>query len=57
MDFILQGLHSKDVKILQSVLSRWDQDVIENTVRSLPVQLIVPLLNEVKKMLANKPML
>ncbi|XP_021944574.1 WD repeat-containing protein 43 [Folsomia candida] len=52
-----QGLHSKDAKILQSVLSRWDQDAIDNSIRSLPVQMIVPLLNEIKKMVSNKPML
>ena len=52
--FVQQGLHSKDSRILNSVLARWDEEVITNTVRSLPVQLIVPLLKEVKLMLAGK---
>ncbi|CAL8090103.1 unnamed protein product [Orchesella dallaii] len=49
-----QGLHSKDSRILQSVLCRWDENIISSTVRSLPVQLIIPLLNEIKGMLAGK---
>jgi hypothetical protein len=54
MFVVFQGLHSKDVRILHSVLSRWDEDVITNTIRSLPVQLVVPLLNQAKQMLAGK---
>jgi len=49
-----QGLHSKDVRILHSVLSKNDDEVICNTVRSLPVQLIVPLLKEIRQMLTGK---
>lgn len=53
-NLLSQGLHSKDVRILQSVLSRWDENVIAATVRSLPVQLIVPLLQEIRGMLGGK---
>ncbi|CAG7825086.1 unnamed protein product [Allacma fusca] len=49
-----QGLHSKDTRILQSVLHRNDEKVILNTVRSLPVQLILPLVEEIKVMLTGK---
>jgi len=49
-----QGLTSKDPQILQSVLSRWDEDVISTTLRSLPVQFIIPLLHEIRRMLGGK---
>lgn len=53
-NLLSQGLHSKDVRILQSVLCRWDETVISTTVRSLPVQLIIPLLSEIRKMMGGK---
>lgn len=56
-NLLSQGLHSKDTKILHSVLSRWDETVISVTVRSLPVQLIIPLLKEIRGMLGGKAQL
>jgi hypothetical protein len=49
-----QGLTSKDPQIIQSVLSRWDEDIISTTLRSLPVQFIIPLLHEIRRMLGGK---
>jgi U3 small nucleolar RNA-associated protein 5 len=54
---LCQGLHSKDVRILHSVLSRWDENIVAATIRSLPVQLLVPLLNEIKVLLGGKAQL
>ncbi|KAK2708665.1 WD repeat-containing protein 43-like [Artemia franciscana] len=41
---LLQGVQSGDEKILQQVLQKTDKNVIDDTVRKLPIQTIVPLL-------------
>ncbi|XP_067007898.2 WD repeat-containing protein 43 [Anabrus simplex] len=43
---LIQGLHSKDKRILQSVLFQRDMSVIKKTVGRLPVQVILPLVQE-----------
>merc|ERR1712025_1351070 len=40
----LQGLNNKDTRILQSVLERADDELIKNTVKRLPLEAVVPLL-------------
>lgn len=46
---LVQGLHSKDANILNSVLDRDDPELIDNTVKSLPVETVVPLLSVLMK--------
>ena len=48
---LLQSLHSRDSKILQSVLDRDDVQVINNTVRRIPVQKVLPLIVELTRMM------
>ncbi|KZS04377.1 WD repeat-containing protein 43 [Daphnia magna] len=48
---LLQGLHSRDPKILQSVLDRGDAQIIGNTIRRIPVQAILPLILELTRMM------
>lgn len=48
LQLLLQGLHNKDPKILASVLDRADESLIENTVRKLPIEAIVPLVQELQ---------
>ena len=40
---LVQGLHSNDSRILNSVLDRADSVLIDNTVRTLPAQALMPL--------------
>ena len=40
---MVQGLHSNDSRILNSVLDRADSVLIDNTVRTLPAQALMPL--------------
>ena len=40
---LVQGLHSNDQRILNSVLDRADSVLIDNTVRTLPAQALMPL--------------
>jgi U3 small nucleolar RNA-associated protein 5 len=42
---LIQALHSSDTRLLESCLLHTDQKVVMNTVRRLPSQLTVPLLN------------
>jgi len=42
---LVQGLHSNDSRILNSVLDRADSVLIENTVRTIPPQALMPLVN------------
>lgn len=51
---LIQGLHSGDKNLLSTVLFVKKESVIKNTVAKLPVQAIVPLLNELKNMLQGK---
>jgi hypothetical protein len=48
LQLLLQGLHNKDRKILESVLDRADDDLINNTVRRLPFEAVVPLVEELQ---------
>jgi len=48
---LLQGLHSRDTQILQSVLDRGDSQMIANTIRRVPVQAVLPLLLELTRMM------
>ena len=41
---LLQGLNSKDKRILESVLERVDEELINDTVKRLPLEAILPLL-------------
>ncbi|CAH0546158.1 unnamed protein product [Brassicogethes aeneus] len=43
---LVQGLHSKDKKILNQVLLKRDDNIIRNTVRRLPITVVVPLVEE-----------
>lgn len=51
---LLQGLHSKDQRILQSVIDHGDKDTIDNTVRRLPTPAIVPLLKHLQLVIRGK---
>lgn len=51
---LIQGLNSKDKTMLHQVLDNRDERVIENTISSLPVQAITPLLKELTVMLQGK---
>ena len=44
----MQGLHNGDRKILDSVLDRADEDLIAKTVGRLPVEAVVPLVEELQ---------
>lgn len=44
LQLLLQGLNNKDTRILQSVLERADEELIKNTVKRLPLEAVVPLL-------------
>jgi len=48
VQLLLQGLNNKDRKILDSVLDRADEELIENTVKKLPVEFIIPLITELQ---------
>lgn len=51
---LIQGLQSKDKGILSTVLLIKRENVIHNTVASLPVQAIPPLLKELTALLQGK---
>lgn len=44
LQLLLQGLNNKDTRILQSVLERADDELVKNTVKRLPLEAVVPLL-------------
>ncbi len=48
LQLLLQGLHNGDRKILDSVLERADEELIHNTVKRLPFQAVVPLIEELQ---------
>lgn len=52
--FLLQGLHSKDKRLLSGVFDRRDQNLINNTVRRLPVQAVVPLIEHLQTLVMGK---
>lgn len=51
---LMQGLHSKDKKILQSVLMKNDPVLISNTVARLSLQCTVPLIKELATLIQGK---
>ncbi|KAJ8308007.1 hypothetical protein KUTeg_012881 [Tegillarca granosa] len=46
---LTQGLQSQDKKILNNVLQNRNATVIKNTVKKLPVQVVIPLIQEICK--------
>ena len=44
LQLLLQGLNNKDPRILESVLERADEELVKNTVKRLPLEAVVPLL-------------
>jgi len=56
VQLLLQGLHNKDRKILDSVLDRADEDLIENTVKKLPVEFVIPLIRELQHYIKGRGM-
>lgn len=51
---LVQGLHSKDKNIMRSVLSNKDENVVRNTVKRLPMPVIVPLVQELNELIRGK---
>ncbi|KAG5899254.1 hypothetical protein JTB14_035432 [Gonioctena quinquepunctata] len=51
---LVQGLHSKDKNILRTVLCKREEHVIRNTVRRLPVTVLVPLIQELSGFIKGK---
>lgn len=51
---LVQGLHSKDKSIMRSVLCDKDEMVIRNTVKRLPMPVIVPLVEELNRLIQGK---
>ena len=51
---LVQGLHGKDGKILDSVLDRADQELIDNTVRRILVEAVVPLVTTLHKYIKGR---
>lgn len=54
LQLLLQGLNNKDRKILESVLERADDEQINNTVKRLPIEAIVPMLEELQHHIQGK---
>lgn len=54
---LLQGIHSKDKNILRTVLNRRDETVINNTIKRLPMTVIVPLVEELTNLIQGKTLL
>jgi len=46
---LVQGLHGKDDRIVDSVLDRADEQLIDNTVRRIPAEAVVPLVNTLQR--------
>lgn len=51
---LVQGLHSNDKNILRTVLCNRDEDVIRNTIKRLPMTVIVPLVGELTSFIQGK---
>ena len=51
---LVQGLHSNDSRILDSVLDRADLTLIDNTVRRLPVEAVLPLVTVLQRYLRGR---
>jgi len=54
LQLLLQGLNSKDKHILQSVLERVDEEIINDTVKRLPLEAILPLLETLHHYIQGK---
>ncbi|KAI8080245.1 WD40-repeat-containing domain protein [Gilbertella persicaria] len=52
---LVQALHSSDVQLLEACLQHTKVDVINNTIRRLPTQYLIPLLQEVIQRFQEKP--
>ena len=48
IQLLLQGLHNGDRRILDSVLDRANDDLIDNTVKKLPVEGVIPHVKELQ---------
>eukprot|EP00088_Acartia_fossae_P001435 TRINITY_DN1055_c0_g1_i10.p1 TRINITY_DN1055_c0_g1~~TRINITY_DN1055_c0_g1_i10.p1 ORF type:complete len:660 (-),score=170.16 TRINITY_DN1055_c0_g1_i10:383-2362(-) len=51
---LVQGLHSKNQSLLMSVLDREDLQMIESTIKCLPVEYVVPLLETLHQNIQSK---
>ncbi|XP_018327212.1 WD repeat-containing protein 43 [Agrilus planipennis] len=51
---LVQGLHSKDKFLLTNVFQRRDENIIRNTVKRLPLPVIIPLIEELTAMIQGK---
>ncbi|CAH0747818.1 unnamed protein product [Bemisia tabaci] len=51
---LIQGLKSKDKNILYSVLSSRSEEIVNNTVARLPVQVILPLVEQLTSLTQSK---
>ncbi|WAR18507.1 WDR43-like protein [Mya arenaria] len=49
---LVQGLQSRDNKLLSNVFCMRDKKLLENTVRKLPVQMVIPLFPEIVETLS-----
>jgi len=54
LQLLLQGLNSKDKRILESVLERVDEELINDTVKRLPLEAILPLLETLHHYIQGK---
>jgi len=54
LQLLLQGLNSKDKRILESVLERADEDLITDTVKRLPLEAVLPLLETLHHYIQGK---
>jgi len=53
---LAQGLHSNDPRILDSVLDRADMELIDNTVKKIPAEAVVPLVTVLQKYIKGRGM-
>lgn len=53
---LTQGLHGSDSRILNSVLDRADPELIDNTVRRIPAEAVVPLVTTLMKFIKGRGM-
>lgn len=51
---LIQGLHSKDKHILRTVLFKKDEEIIKNTVKRLPITVLVQLIQELAPLIQGK---
>jgi len=56
IQLLLQGLHNGDRRILDSVLDRANDDLIDNTVKKLPVEGVIPLVKELQHYIKGRGM-